>query len=244
MRVLVTRPEPDASSTKARLEDAGHAAILSPLMSVTFTPVDDLGEGAVQAIVVTSRNGVRALARSPVLQELLELPLFAVGKGTSRDAHELGFHGVMEGPGTAELLVDVIKANANPAGGRLIHFAGYKLAFDLEGALRQAGFDVTTLRCYEAEAAKQLTRDGEQALRQGHLDAVLLMSPEASRTYVRLVEAAGLVPEARKVAAACISKATADALAPFGPTQVNVSERPNSEEVLALINRMAEQSRP
>lgn len=243
MRVLVTRPEPDASSTKAALEEFGHTAVLSPLMSIRFIPVNDLGLGVVQAIIVTSRNAVRALAHSPVLQELLGLPVFAVGKGSARDVHHLGFHGVMEGLGNAAGLVDIITANANPGGGRLIHFAGYKLAFDLEGALREHGFEVETIRCYEAEAAGGFTAEAEAAMRMGHLDAVLLMSPEASRTYVRLVEAAGLANEAQKVACACISAATAEALAPFRPAVVKVSERPNSEEVLALINRMAEQFR-
>jgi len=243
MRILVTRPEPDASSTQAALQGCGHRAILSPLMSIRFIKVNDLRPGPLQAIIVTSRNAVRALGQSAVLQELLELPVFAVGKGTARDAHDLGFHGVMEGPGNARGLVDVIAANANPAGGRLVHFAGYKLAFDLENALRQLGFEIETIRCYEAQAAKTLTPEAVGAMRTGHLDAVLLMSPDASRTYVQLVEAAGLADAARKVACACISPATAEALTPFNPDVVEVSKRPNSEEVLALINRMAEQFR-
>ncbi|MBU2580958.1 MAG: uroporphyrinogen-III synthase [Alphaproteobacteria bacterium] len=223
------------------MEAAGHSAVLSPLMIISFMPVNDLGPGGVQAIVVTSRNAVRALAQSPVLQSLVELPVFAVGKGTARDAHELGFHGVMEGPGNAAGLVDVITANASPAGGRLVHFAGYKLAFDLEGALRTHGFEIFTVRCYEAQAAEKLSDEALADIAKGHLDAVLLMSPEASRTYVRLIEAAGIAKEAEKIACVCISQATADALAPFKPAQVKVSSRPNSEEVLALINRMAEQ---
>ena len=243
MRVLVTRPEPDASSTRAALEANGHTAVLSPLMSITFMPVEDVGPGIVQAIIVTSRNGVRALARSPVLHSLLELPVFAVGKRTAQDAHDLGFHGIMEGPGTAAGLLDVIASHANPAGGRLVHFAGYKLAFDLEGALRELGFDVETIRCYEATAAGSLRPEAEAEVRAGHVDAVVLMSPEASRSYVRLLQNAGLVAEAEKIACACIAPATAAALTPFSPDRVEVAERPNSEEVLALINRMAEQFR-
>lgn len=243
MRVLVTRPEPDASTTKAALEAAGHSVVLSPLMTIRFLPVQRFGEGMIQAIIFTSRNAVRALAQSPVLQGLLDVPVFAVGKGTARDAHDLGFHGVMEGPGNASDLVDVITAKSTPAGGRLIHCAGYKLAFDFEGVLGSKGFDVATIRCYEAEAASKLTDEAEAALRGGHLDAVLLMSPNASRTYVNLVEAAGLSQEAGKIACACISQATADALTPFKPGNVKVSLRPNSEEVLALVNRMAEQFR-
>ena len=84
---------------------------------------------------------------------------------------------------------------------------------------------------------------GEEALRSGQIDAVVLMSPEASRTYARLIGSSGLEAKAADVACICISKSTADALEPFKPKSVNVAERANLEEVLALVNRMAEQSR-
>lgn len=222
----------------------GHEAILSPLMTMRFEPIPDLGTGIVQALILTSRNAVRALARGPLPEGLLELPVFAVGKNTARDARDFGFHGVMEGPGTAKDLVDVVAGHADPEGGRLVHLAGYKLAFDLDGALRAKGFEVDVVRCYEARAAESLTPEAEAALRAGHLDAVLLMSPESSRTYVRLVEAAGLSEAAKEVACACISESTAAALVGIGARRVQVSTQPRSEEVLALINRIAEQSGP
>ena len=222
----------------------GHEVICSALMEVRLLPVLDVGPGSVQALIFTSRNAVRSVAKSPLLPGLLELPVFAVGPRTAQDAHDLGFHGVIEGPGTAAGLVDVINAEAAPQGGRLIHFAGYKLAFDLEGALRAKDYRVDTIGCYEAVRAKDLSQEAMLALSSGHLDAVLLMSPEASRTYIQLVEAARLEKEAREVSYACISQATADALQPLNPSLIQVSLRPRSEEVLALINRMSEQSRP
>ena len=243
MRVLVTRPEPDASMTKAALETAGLEAVVSPLMTINFEPVEDLGPGHVQAIIVTSRNAVRSLAKSPVLQGLIDLPVFAVGPRSAQDAHDLGFHGVMEGPGTASELPDLIVSHSDPAGGKLVHFAGYKLAFDLESALQDRGFQVQTERCYQAQNAERFTQAAEDALRSRHLDAVLLMSPEASRTYARLIASYGLETEAADVACVCISKSTAEPLKPLSPTTVRVAERANLEEVLALVNRMAEQSR-
>ncbi len=244
MRVLVTRPEPDASTTGAALKAMGHEVVVSSLMGVRLLPISDLGPGLVQALIFTSRNAVRSIAASPELPGLLELPVFAVGPRTAQDAHDLGFHGVIEGPGTAGELVDVITADSAPDGGRLIHFAGYKLAFDLEGALGEKGYKVDVIRCYDAARAKQLSPEAKEALSLGHLDAVLLMSPEASRTYIQLVEAACLSEAARKVACLCISQATAEALQPLNPSKIQVSSKPRSEEVLALINRMSEQSRP
>lgn len=228
----------------AALAASGHTAILSPLMSIRLDPPDSLGPGAVQALIVTSRNAVRALARSRLLPGLIGLPVFAVGPRSARDAHDLGFHGVLEGPGTAADLPAFIVANADPAGGKLVHLAGYKLAFDLEGAMTERGFQFETLHCYAAERAQALSPDAVVGITNGHLDAVLLMSPEAARSFVGLVAAHGLTENARQITCLCISQATAAALAPFQPVSTRIAGRPNSEEVLALVNRMAEQSRP
>jgi uroporphyrinogen-III synthase len=244
MRILVTRPEPDASATGEALKAMGHEVVMSSLMDVRLIPVADIGPGAVQALIFTSRNAVRAVATSPALPGLLELPVFAVGPGTTKDARDLGFHGVITGPGNAAGLVDVVQAEAAVEGGRLIHFAGFKLAFDLEGALRANGYQVDTIRCYEAQRAKELSPEAVDALRSGHLDAVLMMSPEASRTYIQLVETARISEAARNTAYVCISEATAEALLPLNPSRIQVSSKPSSQEVLALINRMSDQSRP
>ncbi len=242
MRILVTRPEPEATTLQATLIALGHQAIASPLMSIRLYPPEDFGPGLIQALIVTSRNAVRALAESPRLSQVIDLPVFAVGPRSAQDAHDLGFRGVMEGAGSASDLPALIKAHADPAGGRLVHIAGYKLAFDLEGALRDMGFTYEAMRCYEARKAEALSAEAVRALSDGHVDAAVLMSPDAARTYVALLERADLVEPARSVACLCISQATADALGSFQPVSTRIADRPNSQEVLALVNRMAEQS--
>ena len=243
MHILVTRPEPDASETKAALESAGHTVTLSPLLNIDFEPITDIGQGSIQAIVVTSRNALRALSKSPLLADLRDLPVFAVGPRSARDVHDLGFHGVIEGPGNAAGLPDCISANSDPRGGRLLHLAGYRLAFDLEEAMSSRGYDFESLPCYRASPATSLPPQARDAIASGSLDAVLLMSPDSARTYVRLVGEAGLSRQAESIAAICISAATAAALPPLPVASIQVADRPNSEEVLALINRMAEQSK-
>ncbi len=65
MRVLVTRPEEDAGALVAALAARGHETLVEPMLTVGpvpgVTPPLDL-EG-VQALLFTSANGVRALAR-------------------------------------------------------------------------------------------------------------------------------------------------------------------------------------
>ena len=63
MRVLVTRPEDDARETAVRLKALGHEPILAPLISIRFIDGPDIDLAGVQALIATSSNGVRALAR-------------------------------------------------------------------------------------------------------------------------------------------------------------------------------------
>ncbi len=55
---------------------------------------------AAQALIVTSRNALRALSAHRHLDKARKLPLFAVGEATAAAARELGFAEVTPGPGT------------------------------------------------------------------------------------------------------------------------------------------------
>ncbi len=64
MRILVTRPEPDASATGQRLEALGHQVTTEPMLQVEFLPIDPVAFTGAQAVIATSRNALRALASS------------------------------------------------------------------------------------------------------------------------------------------------------------------------------------
>lgn len=105
MRLLVTRPEPDALKLGAILEEAGHEAAVEPLLSVSFEGEAIDVDGA-QALVATSRNALRALKASPALAQARRLPLFAVGKATADEARALGFAGVPDDPAVRLVAVE------------------------------------------------------------------------------------------------------------------------------------------
>ena len=91
MRLLVTRPEPDATRQAEILAARGHEPIVAPLLLIE--PVTDvpLELDGVQGLIVTSRNVFRTLASHPGLAAARSLPLFAVGEATASAATELGF---------------------------------------------------------------------------------------------------------------------------------------------------------
>ncbi len=241
MRVIVTRPEADAASFAEALARRGHEAISSPVLRIEPVALDDIGSRSIQALIATSRNALMAIAGEPDLDAFVELPIFTVGTATSAVARGLGFHGVMEGPGTAEGLAEFIVANADPSGGQLLHLTGEISAFDLPAALAPAGFKLTSLVTYKAVAMDALAKPARLAIENGEADAVALMSPRSAVIYLRLAEAAGLSDRLAGIEHLCLSKAIAERLSARPDLRVHVAEKPKIEEMLALVNRIAAQ---
>ena len=102
MRLLVTRPEPDATRQAEILAAHGHEPVVAPLLLIEPATDVILDLGGAQALIVTSRNALRALSSHPDLALSLRLPFFAVGEATAKAATDLGFAKVTAGPGTGE----------------------------------------------------------------------------------------------------------------------------------------------
>ena len=242
MHVLITRPEPDAGALKAQIEAMGHAVSLEPLLQIELLPIAAGALAGAQAIVATSRNGLRALAESAALSEALELPLFAVGPGTAELARGLGFRRVVVGGGDAGDLIPLIADNTDAAKGPLVHLAGEVMACDLAAALGPRGFQVKTLTVYRALAARSLSPQTAQSIAAGSLDAVVLMSPRTASIFAQLVAGAGLKAQANSLIYLCMSQNVADALRPLQPGRVVIAAAPNSAALLAALARVAAQT--
>lgn len=239
MRVLLTRPEPDAGELSARLAALGHEVKAEPLLQIVPLPIEAGAFADAQAIIVTSRNGLRALAASKALEEARALPVFAVGPATAALARDSGFANVIAGAGAARDLVPLIAAHCDASEGVLAHVAGEALAFDLAAALAQEGLTVRTLAAYRAEPAAALSGETARAIAEGGLDAVVLMSPRTAEIYAELVDAAGIGEAARHLACVCLSPAVAARLAGLAPARVEIAAEPNATALLAALAKVA-----
>ena len=242
MRLLVTRPEPDGRALRAHLIAQGHEVLMEPLITIRFDDADPIELDGVQALIATSRNGLRALSTSPALEHARSLPLFAVGPGTAATARGLGFERVIKGPGTGRQLVNFIIELADVNGGPLLHLAGDVLAFDFASELTRLGYHVLRPIVYEAEPATRLSGSTATRLGNGQIEGVLLLSPRTAAIYAQLVKAHGLSDAVRGITHFCISAAAADRLADLAPAKVEIAAEPNLQEVLALTARAAPQS--
>jgi uroporphyrinogen-III synthase len=242
MRLLVTRPEPDALKLRERLEELGVDATVEPLLRVTFENCDPVDFEGVQAVIATSRNALRAIRSHPDRRMAHSLPLFAVGKATAKAARALGFETVVTGAGTASELVAHIASVADPANGLLLHLAGDRLAGDLKGQLEEQGFRILQPVVYRTTAVTAFAKDTLEQLATGEIDGVILLSPRTATIYAGLMAKHGLTAIARELVHFCLSEAVASQLAPLGRATIEIAEAPQIEEVLALIEATAAQS--
>src|SRR5687767_610181 len=164
MRLVITRPEPDASRTAEALVRLGHEPILSPMLDIVLDPGIALPESPFQAVLATSSNAIRALALHTERARLVELPLFAVGDVTALEAKRAGFARARSAGGALDDLIERVRAELRPGDGMLLYAAGKAQAGDLAAPLRALGFRIATAIVYEARARTRLSNAAADAL--------------------------------------------------------------------------------
>jgi uroporphyrinogen-III synthase len=195
----------------------------------------------VQAVLCTSANGVRALAR---LSGDRGIALFAVGEATAARARDEGFAQVESAGGNVEDLARLAGRRLRPDAGRLLHLAGSDIAGDLAGMLREKGFAVDRVVLYEARPVAGLSASTVAALQSGLVDFALFFSPRTAAVFTRLAEQAGVGAAIRGVTAVSISAAADRALGDLAFRGRLVADTSDQNALLAVLDRLlAEQRR-
>ena len=240
MQALVTRPHEEARSLARALAVRNVGAVIEPMMEVHYCLAAAPDLAAVQAVLCTSANGVRALAR---VTSQRGLPLFAVGETTASRARAEGFTAVASAHGAVTDLVRLAVARLRPQDGRLLHVSGNVVAGDLVGALRTHGFEIERSVLYEARPVGALSRPGVCALRCGMIDFALFFSPRTAAIFVRLAGIAGVAQCFRTITALAISKAADEILASLPCNDRRVAERPNQAALLDTLDAVLAEQR-
>jgi uroporphyrinogen-III synthase len=188
-RLLLTRPEEDATRLRCDLEARGFAIDTAPLLSIQPLPAPSLLNGVslegISGLLVTSANGLRAFTAQSARRDLT---VYAVGEASARAATAAGFADVQAAGGDVVSLAALVREKADPAQGGLLHVAGETLAGDLKGMLEAAGFQVARVTLYRAEAATALPDAVSDALQRGEYDGVLFFSPRTAATFAKLAQ--------------------------------------------------------
>ena len=234
LRALVTRPREDAEGLIAALAIRAIEALVEPLMEIHWQAPGALNLDGVQAILCTSANGVRALARA---SDERRVPLLAVGDATAARARAEGFASVESAGGDGGDLARLAAARLRPQEGPLLHVAGNVVAGDLAGLLRAQGFTVERRVLYEARAAAGLSPAAVDGLRAGAIAFALFFSPRTAAIFARLAGVAGVTKCCASVTAVSISGVADAALAGLPWHDRRIAERPNQPALLNALDQ-------
>lgn len=232
MKLLITRPKEDAEPLAAELRQQGFDTQIEPLLSIEPVRDPQCDLNGVQALLVTSANGVRMFA---VTFAERNLPVYAVGDASARAAREAGFVFVDSAEGDVDALAERIKACLSRDKGDVLHVAGSKIAGDLGGQLTRAGFGYRRAVLYQAEKVGSLSSEAMKAIRSGEIDGIVLFSPRTAEQLVNLVKKAGLEKACRGISAFCLSKAVADKASELRWEEVIVAEKPERESLMQAL---------
>jgi uroporphyrinogen-III synthase len=235
MHLLVTRPEPDAERTAARLRQQGHQVTVAPVLRLETMPEAAFGAGPFAALVMTSGNAARVILGHDRRDELLGLPVFTVGRQTAEAARAAGFSTAASADGGFPELVRLIAAKLRVGQARLLYLAAEDRSGDLARALAPHGIDVETVVIYRTVSSPTLPQDLRAAL-SDRLDGVLHYSRRSAQSFLLGAGTAGRLDAAVKLTHYCLSSEIAAPLRAAGATQVRIAPRPEEAALIELLS--------
>lgn len=242
MKMLVTRPEPDAHLTLARLQALDIEAVVAPVMvrqtlDASLPPPDGF-----TAMVLTSANAVRTMVERNVVATYAHLPVFAVGDRTAADASEAGFVRVSSAAGAFQDLVNAMTIARMR--GPIFYPTGKHQSADLAKALAPLGVMVATAKIYEMVAVDSLPQAVLDDLGRGEIRAVLAYSRRTAEIFVSLTQQLDRV-QRQAIGMLCMSEAVAEPLLAARFNRISLADRPDEDAMMALALAFArEQTGP
>ncbi len=221
MKILITRPEPGASATAAKLATMGHEPVLAPCLTITHLPArlpESLG-----ALIITSGQAIPALPAA-----LRGVPVFCVGDATAGKLRAAGFARVESAGGDAGDLFRLIVARRLP--GLHIMAVGERHGMALCRRLREAGIPVLRRKAYTARPVRALAPAALEALATQEVGAALFYSAETARNFARLSP-----PGTAATVACALSPGVAAALHGLPFKEIRVALAPSEADLMALL---------
>jgi uroporphyrinogen-III synthase len=219
--VLTIRPEPGSGATVAAGKALGLAIEPCPLSE--FRPVPwSIPPGELDGLLLGSASALRL--GGPLVDNLVDKPVYAVGETTAQAARQRGFPVVRAGQGGLQALIDGL--------------AGEKLhLLRLAGRERvplspPPGISIDTAIAYESIALPLPARAAER-LRDGAL--VLLHSAAAARHFAAECDRLGI--HRRDIRLAALGPRIGEA-AGIGWAAIRSAAEPNEAALLALAREM------
>ncbi|MEM8797652.1 MAG: uroporphyrinogen-III synthase [Pseudomonadota bacterium] len=232
MRLLVTRPQPEAAKSAAALEDLGHDVLVDPVLEVSYSS-QSIDFPLETSIAVTSGNGVRALTKLTTTAQERRIPVYAVGDKTADLAKEAGFETVESASGTVDDLVRLL-GEVQPAA--IVYVCGRDRKGRLEDKLAERGIRVTVAERYQADKSKGLRSETVEALSKGTIDGILLYSQRSAEIFLEHLKSENISHSTKLVRHFCLAPSIATLLSASDKDEVFVAARPEEHALFELLD--------
>jgi uroporphyrinogen-III synthase len=232
MRMLVTRPEPDASETAGRLAALDIEATLCPLLTFELLHTSLPDAEGFAAVALTSANALRALDERDATGNYRQLKTFTVGERTAEAARKRGFTDVTSAGGALADLAELLAHAGLP--GPVFYPAAREQSGDLAKSLAPYGVMVITTQVYAMNPVAALPMEVRRELVNGSIAAALFYSRRTANTFVK-VAGDGLGREARtRLGMLCLSENVAQPLVDAHFVRISLADYPSEEAMMGL----------
>lgn len=184
IRVLVTRPQPGADRTAARLAGIGYEPVVLPLTQ-TVALAHDLPEAKPDLVVATSPQAFNHLSEG-LRVALARVPVIVTGDGTATAARDAGLTDIKTAGGNVSSLIDVI-GSSDLSDASVLYLAGRVRRPDLELYLQVKAAKLRLIEVYDTVSVSYSTDKLIEVALGGSFACVFLTSVE---TVVALAEPA------------------------------------------------------
>lgn len=231
MKILVTRPQPQADTTARKLVAMGHEVVLEPLLRFQPLLLDEDVAGGAKAIAVTSAKAIEALAFNKLTEPLQMLPLYSVGEATAQAAKAAGFQNILSAEGDVGSLANLIGQHNQE--GPVFYPAAMDRSGDLSGQLATIGVACNMVEAYQMAAASQLSAQAHRLIAAGEIDCALFYSLRTIQVFLSLCRLEKTTVFLNSMKALCVSKRVAEQATSFG--EVFVAKAPSEDGLFELL---------
>lgn len=232
--IIVTRAQPGAEETAARLQSESFRPLLSPALIIKAVTQPPALPQTASHLIFTSANGVRFFASAA---QTRDAQAWCIGDATTTEARAAGFTHIHNAKGNSDDLAALILKRAPAKADTWCHVANTAAAGNLVTTLKNAGLNITFLPLYETATAPQLSAPAHAVLSASAAKIVLIHSAKGAAAFLHLTRDMDL-------SSATIAAISPNAAAPFLgiPTGAIIRAAQPNEDALMKAVHIAAQS--
>ena len=230
MKILVTRPDPDALRTGEALAAIGIESLVAPVTEIQNTGAR-APEDTFALLIASSANALRAL-RNEDVAHLSPLRLICVGEKTAATARDRGFEQVEAAGGSGERLAAKL-INELPPTTKLLYLTGTPRKPVIEHRLSAAGFAVVALDLYRTVPITPWPGRPFEAVMS--CDAAMHFSRGSVEALLAAAKAAGHERALIDMRHYCLSADVAEPLRAHGGHEIAICDHPSEKCLFDML---------